>query len=275
MACSCDDNSSVGSPAEEWDAFQEVVMCKFMVSTWTVIFLAGSPAMAQEQEAARALIERAIKAHGGAEALGRIHADKVLFKGTLVLQGHTTPFLAETIVQLPSQYKNVLEMNHNGDKHTIVHVVNGKNIYIALDGRALKPDPAQLAEIRNGLELERAKRLLPLLEDRSYQLAVLEPIQVNDRPAVGVRITGRGRKEMRLYFDKEYGLLVRAENRIDGGKGKGEIRQHFFFGDFKDIGGYKRPTKVRAYRDGKQIMEAELLDAKLLDKVDETEFAKP
>jgi len=56
MACSCDDNSSVGSPAEEWDAFQEVVMCKFMVSTWTVIFLAGSPAMAQEQEAARAAL---------------------------------------------------------------------------------------------------------------------------------------------------------------------------------------------------------------------------
>jgi hypothetical protein len=246
-----------------------------IVSTWTVVLFVGSPAMVWAQDEARAIIQRAIQAHGGADALGRVRADKVKFKGTLVLQGHNTPFTAETIVQLPSKYKNVLEMNHNGDKHTIVHVINGKDIYITLDGRALKPEPAQLAEIRSGLELERAKRLLPLLEDKSYQLAVLEPMQVNDRPAVGVRITGRGRREMRLYFDKEFGLLVRAENRIDGGKGKEEVRQHFFFGDFKDIGGYKRPTKVHAYRDGKQIMDAELLDAKLLDKLDETEFAKP
>lgn len=251
-------------------------MRTLIVSTGMVVLLAGfaGTARAQDDEA-RGLIARAVKAHGGAEAIGRVHADKVRFKGTLVLQGHNTAFVAETTVQLPSKYKNVIEMNHNGDKHTIIHVVNGANVYIALDGRSIKPDPIQLAEIRNGLELERAKRLLPLLEDKSYQLAMLEAIEVNERPAVGVRITGRGRKEMRLYFDKEYNLLVRAENRIDEGKDKKEIRQHFFFGDYKDMGGFKRPTKLRAYRDGKQIMEAELLDAKPLDKVDETEFAKP
>ncbi len=250
-------------------------MRTFRVSTWTIALLAGSVGGARAQDEVRALIERAIKAHGGAEALGRVHADKVKFKGTLVLQGHTTPFLAETTVQLPSKYKNIIEINSGGDKHTIVHIVNGNNIYITLDGRLLKAEPTQLSEIRSGMELERAKRLLPLLEDKSYQLAVAEDVEVNDRPAAGVRITGRGRREMRLYFDKEYGLLVRAENRLDGGKDKPEIRQHFFFGDFKEIGGYKRPTKVRAYRDSKQIMEAELLDAKPLEKVDETEFAKP
>jgi hypothetical protein len=249
-------------------------MRTLIVSTWTVAVLLGGAGGALAQDEARALVERAVKAYGGAEALGRIRADKVKFKGTLVLQGHNTPFVAETTMQLPSKYRHVIETNNGGDRHTLLYVINGDKIFITLDGRALPADPAQLAEIRSGLELERAKRLLPLLEDKSYQLAVLEEIKVNDRPAAGIRITGRGRKEMRLYFDKEYGLLVRAENRLGDGKGK-EIRQHFFFGDFKEIGGYKRPTKVRAYRDGRQIMEAELLDAKPLDKVDETEFAKP
>jgi hypothetical protein len=239
-----------------------------------IIAVFGCSGAATAQEEARALVERAVKAHGGAEALGRIRADKVKYKGTLVLQGHTTPFLAETTMQLPSKYKHVIETNDGGDKHTLLYVINGDKNYIVLDGRALQADPAQLAEIRSGLELERAKRLLPLLEDKSYHLTLAEEIKVNERPAVGIRITGRGRKEMRLYFDKEYDLLVRAENRLNDGKGK-EIRQHFFFGDFKDIGGYKRPTKIRAYRDGRQIMEAELMDAKPLDKVDETEFAKP
>jgi hypothetical protein len=245
-----------------------------LFSLGAVALLVCTRATPAQQDEARALVEKAIKAHGGSEALGRIHADRVKFKGSLVLPGHTAPFLAETTTQLPSKYKYIIEINNDGDKHTIVHVVNGDKIYITLDGRSHQADLAQVAEIRSGLELERAKRLLPLLEDKSYQLAVLEELKVNERPAVGIRITGRGRKEMRLYFDKEYGLLIRAENRLDDGKGK-EIRQHFFFGEFKDIGGYKRPTKLRAYRDGRQIMEAELLDAKVLDKVDETEFAKP
>lgn len=249
-------------------------MRTLIVSTGTLVLLAGSAGTVWAQDDARALIERAVEAHGGAEALGRIHADKVRLKGTLVVRGHTTPIVVEITLQLPSKYKTVIEINQESDKHILVHIVNRDKTYVTLDGRSIQADPAQLAEIRSGLELKRAERLLPLLEDKSYQLTVAEEIKVNDRPAVGVRITGRGRKEMRLYFDKEHGLLVRAENRLDDGKGN-EIRQHFFYGDFKEIGGYKRPTKVRAYRDGRQIMEAELLDAKPLDKVDETEFAKP
>jgi hypothetical protein len=246
-------------------------MRTFIVSAGMVALLASA---APAQDAARALIERAVQAHGGAEALGRIHADKVRFKGTMVIQGHTVPFVAETLMQLPSKYKHVIETNNDGDKHTVIQIINGSKVHIILDGRPLTPDPTQLAEIRNGLELQRAQRLLPLLEDRSYQLALLDELKVNDRPAAGVRVTGRGRKEMRLYFDKEYGLLVRAENRIDDGKGK-ELRQQFFFGDFKDVGGYKRFTKVRVYREGKKLMEAELTDAQPLERVDESEFAKP
>jgi hypothetical protein len=240
---------------------------------WLGLFV-GAAGRATAQDAARAIIERAVQAHGGAEALGRVHADKVRIKGIITLQGHNTPFVTETTVQLPSQYKHIVEIGSGSDKHTIIHIINGGKVYITLDGRSIEADTAQLAEIRAGLELQRAQRLLPLLEEKSYQLAVLDEIKVNDRPAVGVRVTGRGRKEIRLYFDKEFALLVRAENRIDDGKGK-EIRQHYFFGDYKEIGGYKRFTKGRVYRDGKQIMEAELLDAKVLDKVDETEFAKP
>lgn len=241
-----------------------------------VCFAGAAPAQDEKaRDEARAIVERAIQAHGGAEALTRIRAEKIKFKGKLVVVGgHTVPILVEKTLQLPFKYKSIIEMGQGNDKHTIIHVVNRDKTYVTVDGRALPDDPAQRAEIRSGLELERANHLVPLLEDKSYQLVVAEEIKVNERPAVGVRITGRGRKEMRLYFDKEFGLLVRAENRIDDGKGK-EIRQHFFFGDYKEIGGYKRPTKMRTYRDGKQVMEADLLDAKVLDKVDETEFAKP
>jgi hypothetical protein len=247
----------------------------------TLIVLAGMAALmlggageARAQDAARELIERAVKAHGGAEALARNRAEKIKFKGNVVLRGHNVPFVAETTVQLPSQYKYMIEMNDGTEKTTILHIINGDKVYVTINGQSQKLDPAAQSEIRNGMELQRAQRLLPLLEDKSYQLAVLDELKVNDRPAVGVRVTGRGRREMRFYFDKEFGLLVRGEILLDDGKGK-QVRQHYFFGNFKDIGGYKRYTKVKADRDGKTIMEAELLDAKTFDKIDETEFAKP
>jgi hypothetical protein len=245
------------------------------ISTGMVALLLGGAAGAPAQEdAARAILERAVKVHGGAEALGRIKAERIKFKGSLVLGGHSVPFTDETTVQLPSQYKHVIETNDGVDKHTIHQIINGDKVFIAIDNKAIPADAALRSEIRTGIDLRRAQRLLPLLEDKSYQLAVLDERKVNDRPAVGVRVTGRGRKEMRLYFDKELGLLVRAEFPLDDGKGK-EVRQHFFFGDYKDIGGCRRYTKVKAYRDGKQVMEAELLDAKTFDKIDDSEFAKP
>jgi hypothetical protein len=249
-------------------------MRTLIVWTGTVILLLGGAGLASAQEAARAIVERAVKVHGGAEALGRIHADKVKFKGTLVLRGHTVPFVAETTMQLPTQYKHVIETNDGTNKTTIVHIINGDKVYVTLNSQPLKLDAAALSEIRTGLEVQRAQRLLPLLQDKSYQLAVLDELTVNDRPARGVQVTGRGRKELRLYFDKEFGLLVRAEFKLDDGKGK-QVRQHYFFGNFKDIAGCKRFTKVKAYRDGKEVMEAELLEAKTFDKIDEAEFAKP
>jgi hypothetical protein len=249
-------------------------MSQRIVSAWAIILWLGSASAAPAPDAARAIIERAVKAHGGEEALARIQADRVKFKGSLVLRGHSVPFVDETTMQLPSRYKHLIEINDGTTKKTILYIINGDKMYVTVDGQTVKPDAATLTEIRNGMELQRAARLLPLLKDKSYQLSVSDEIKINDRPAVGVRVSGRGRQEMRLHFDKEFGLLVRGEIQLDDGKGK-KIRQHYFFGNFKEIGGYKRYTKVRAYRDGKSIMEAEMLDAKILDKVDETEFAKP
>jgi hypothetical protein len=53
------------------------------------------------------------------------------------------------------------------------------------------------------------------------------------------------------------------------------VVQEDFYRDFKDDQGYKRPMRIAAYRNGKKILEMELLDVKYLDKVDDAEFTKP
>jgi hypothetical protein len=247
-------------------------MRKLRMAAYAAVLLAGAgPAAAQTP---RAIVQQAVKAHGGEERLSRIRAEKVRLRGTLFVDKVEAPFVVERTVQLPSQFKSVMEVSTGeGPKHTLVHVVNGDKVMVAVDNKPAK-DPAVLAEVRETVQLDRAARLVPLLRDRAYELAPLDEIKVNDRPAVGVRVTARGRKELRLYFDKSLGFLVKAEQVLDDGGGK-QIRQEHYFGDFKDFGGYKRPVKFIAFRDGKKVMEAEVVDVRYYDKLDDSEFSRP
>jgi hypothetical protein len=248
-------------------------MRKVLSPAWAAgLLLVAAPAPAQESP--RAVVARAVAAHGGQERLARVRADKVRVRGKVSVNGRDTDFTAEVTVQLPSQFKNVMQFNLDGKEHTLVQVLNGEEGFASLDGQPQKVPASALAEMRETMQLDRAVRLMPLLTDRAFELAALGEAKVGDRPAVGVKVTAKGRKELRLYFDKETALLVKTEHALDDGQGK-EVRQEEFYGDFRDLGGYRRPVRVTAYRDGKKIMEAELTDAKYLDRVDEAEFAKP
>jgi hypothetical protein len=239
-----------------------------------VLILIAAVANVRGQDTARAIIEKAVKAHGGQERLSRIRADQVQVKGNLLVEGTQTPFVGETTVQLPGQFKNVIRLMTPKGQVTVVQILNGDKVLVTIDGQPQKLEAAALADIRETFQMNRAIRLVPLLTDRTYELGALAEIKVNDRPALGVRVTAKGRHELRLFFDKETSLLVKSEHTIDAGEGK-EVRQEVFYGDFRELGGYKRPVKLVALRDGKKVMEAELTDVKYFDKIDDAEFTKP
>ena len=56
--------------------------------------------------------------------LARVKAERIKFKGSLVLRGHSVPFTDETTVQPPKQYRHVVETNDGVDKHTIVLILS-------------------------------------------------------------------------------------------------------------------------------------------------------
>jgi hypothetical protein len=222
----------------------------------------------------RVILERAVKAHGGEERLARLHADRVQIKGTILVEGRDVPFVGETLVQLPSQFKNVLQLDEGKRKRQVVQIVNGDQTWVTIDNQPLKLPDNALAEMRETLYLERAVRLVPLLKDKTFSLEAAAEAKVKDRPCAVIKVSSKGRRDLWMYFDKETGLLIKTEHPLVGGDGK-EVKQEEYYADFKEIQGYKRPAKVTAYRDGKKVMEAVLTEVKYLDKIDEREFAKP
>ena len=65
--------------------------------------------------------------------------------------------------------------------------------------------------------------VLPL-KAKAFTLTPLEPIKVDDRPALGIKVTRKDYPEVTLYFDKETHLPVRVEcydwPHFDGDKGE-------------------------------------------------------
>ena len=248
-------------------------MRKTCVAAWVLVLVAGT---VSAQEKPQEIIQRAIKAHGGDEKLARITCDKVKVNGFLVVGEDDVLFTAETFVQLPGVFKNTVTLTVNGRKVVIVQILNGEKTSVTQDGQPLKVTAAADADMRETMHLERAARLVPLLNDKAYELAALEESKVNNQPVNGVKVTMKGHKDLRLYFDKETNLLIKSEHPHDDGKGGGEVKQEEYYAEFKDFGdGFKRSSRVSTYRDGKKVMGAVLVEAKCLDKIPEAELAKP
>ncbi len=228
----------------------------------------------QGQESPQTIIDRAIRVHGGMERLTRAQADRIKTRGNLFLNGKAVPFTNETTVQLPNKLKSVVTLHLDNQTHTLVQILNGEKPFVTLDGRPSPKEGSAVAEMRESLALARAIRLVPLLADRSYELASLPEIKVNDRPAVGVKVEVKGRKPILMYFDKETHFLVKTEHELDDGAGK-SVTQEEYYSDFRDLQGFKRPIRIAVFRKGGKIMEAEMVEVKYYDRFDDDEFAKP
>lgn len=238
-----------------------------------VLVLTLAPGLLAGQEP-RAILERAVEAHGGMERLSRARADWIKIKGTLYVADKEVPFVGETTVQLPDRFKNVMQLTPPGGSYQLVQILNGDRAHVAVGGQPQKVSPTAAAEMRETLHLDRAIRLVPLLRDPTFELAGTGESEVNGRKAVGLRVRARGKKELRLYFDRETSLLVKTEHTLEDGNGK-EVRQEGYYSDFREVGGYKRPLKMSAFRNGKKVMDAELLDVKYFERIDDSEFAIP
>ena len=234
-----------------------------------VLLFAGTSVRA---ESAREVLDKAIVAHGGSDAIKKFAAGKITSKGKINIMGLEVALEGETVYQLPDLGKNTLKLDVGGMKISVVQVFNAGKVRVTANDAAAPISDAQKDEVKEAFYLQSVQNLVPLLDDKTYDLSMIDNAdKVNDKEVIGVLVKAKGHKNVNLFFDKKSHILIKME-RQGLNEAEKEVKQEMFFLEHKKFDGILRAVKSELHMDGKTFMEAQVTDYKHLDKVDKKEF---
>jgi hypothetical protein len=251
-------------------------MQRLVVAVLAAGAVLGSASRSQAAEDdAQAIIAKAIKAYGGKEKLGKSKALQLNSKGQIELMGAVTAFSQEISSQITGQFKQTLQLDVNSTKVKIITAFDGKKGWLSANGVIQDLPEAAVREMKEAGYLMNVNLLSPLTDKKQFDLSLLGEVQVNSRPAIGVKVSSKGHKDVNLYFDKEKGLMAKIERRkLDFVSGK-EVTEERIITEYQEVEGLKTAKKVLINIDGKKLLEAEVTEIKFVDKINDTDFAKP
>jgi hypothetical protein len=230
---------------------------------------------AEEKAEPKALIEKAIKATGGEETIAKFKVTIFKDKGKFYGMGQGEAYTGEFTVQHPDKMRVKIEAGAGDMKFTFIQVVNGDKVWRKLGDAKAAVEKEEAAEVRESVYAGFVASLLPL-KDKSFELAPLGEVKVGGKPALGVKVSHKGHRDVNLFFDKESGLLVKSETVVkDPMEGFKEKTQETLYSDYKPLKGMQLPRKVHINRDGKKYIESEVTEIDLLEKGDDAAFAEP
>ncbi len=225
------------------------------------------------QPEARAILDKAITAHGGEADLNKYHAATFKTKGRLEILGGFD-FTQEMSYQMPDKFRDDLEFEVMGMKIRTLTVYNAGKAGIEVNGKKIDMGKKLDDALKEATQLLEAGRLVGL-RGKGYELSIVGDADVNGKPAVGIRVTKKDQRDYNLYFDKKSGLMVKTERRTIDLQSDQEVTEERIVTEYEKVEGVPHPKKMTINRDGKKFLEAEILERKEFDKLDEGMFKVP
>ena len=223
------------------------------------------PIPASEPQDPLRLIDKALEAGGGIEKISKFKAVSMQAKGKIygfecAINGS---FQGLEQVRLEVSTKDTVTTIYNRDKFWVKQGNEPVQDLSNTDGTSIK-------HFFHALCLP---DLLITLKGKDYKLARLDENQGNEKNAVGISVTHKNFKEVRLFFDKTSGLPIKSEVKLIGLNG--EDWADLYFSDFKVIQGVKHFMRFNMRQGNQDVYEFEIKELKLLEQLDEKTFAKP
>jgi hypothetical protein len=240
----------------------------------TAVLLAMFLVVNARGEEARAVLEKAIQAHGGEDRIARTKTGHLQanVESTIVGSGVFKETWEETF-DLPRRYRRVVDGKEGGQPFHREFVVNGTQGWERQGRDAVKVFP-----VTKTLPPEQHWHAVLLqilyLKAKETRLKYLGEEQRAGRLLIGIHAASV-RGEADLFFDKSTLLLARARQSLadpmTGRQGIGET----LYDDYRDIGGVRYPMHMKSSNGDNYIQDIKLTSIEFLDKLDPLVFAKP
>jgi hypothetical protein len=252
-------------------------MSRSVLSGLLCLAFLAAPARAVEPDAeARAVVEKAVKAMGGADKLAKLPATTLKSKGALVFNGQRFEYADEWEFQSPDRFRWNLTILTKDNQLPLAFGLTDKTSWTQVGtGKARDRNEDESRMLRVDCRAVLLAHYPPALLEKGTELKSLGELKINDRAAVGLKVSRKGWPDADLFFDKETYLPVKMETRFKEGKDMPEVAHIVTFGEYKEADGVKHFTRLKIHRDDTLILDMEITEVKRLDKIDDSRFAKP
>lgn len=190
------------------------------------------PCAAAQEDEAKALVEKAVKAQGGLDKLSQKVASHRKTKGVFHTDKFT--FTGESYSDLGNRRKITIQGEQDGQLTTRALVMENGKGWISFDGTVVDLDGEFLERLEKSSYADKVSSLVTLLKDKGYKLSTLGEVQIKNAPALGVKVEKEGKPDITLYFDKVSGLLVKSANKVKESEGaEQEVLQEVYYHDYQ------------------------------------------
>jgi len=246
-------------------------MNKLLLPAIVMAMLGGSASAADEP---MAIIDKAIKAHGGFENRAKAAGESWTVDGVMNFTDMKIPYKATYTFARPMNFLMDMSAEFGGQKVEMKAATDGKKAWESM-GADVRDMAAKKAESFEHNVYGMSLTLLVPLKEKEFTLSAVPETKVNDKPAAGIKVASKGHADVTLYFDKESGLVVKSVTEIYDEFTDKTVPQEVFFEDYKDKNGVKVLGKLRFFRSGKELLAETITENKVLEKIDPKIFAKP
>jgi hypothetical protein len=206
----------------------EVGMRGLSLALVTLLLL--SPSATAQENAARAVIDKAIQAQGGLDTLVKAEAGYRKLKG--VFKTDNFHFTGESYSDDGNRLKITLRGTDSAGEVRMLVMVGTKG-WSSFNGSIFEFDAKQQARMRRASHADKVAGLVALVREPGFNLTVLGDSMVAESAAVGVKVQVAGMPDMQLWFDKGTGLLVKTRYPVIDADNEQEVMQEVYYSKFE------------------------------------------
>jgi hypothetical protein len=247
-------------------------MRRILCGTIVLLFAVARPALAGDEAEMKALLAKALKARGSD---AKDKAVTMKGKGTFYGLGEGIPYVGVWQIEEPDKIRVSIEIK--GDMaFQITRVVNGDKGWAKFNDDVKELEKDAIAEEKENLYVGRLTNLAVFLKEKGFKFSPVGEVKVGDRPAVGVRVSHKGHRDVTLFFDKQNHRLIKTATTVkDVEMGGQEHNQETVYSEFKEVGGVWHAMKAEIRRGGERFVEVQWEAIEPAERLDPAIFAKP